>query len=90
MGQLPASLLTRRTHPRSLRVVSSLVDKFAKASYPYARKNALLPDVAADEKGLGLVPVPGALKDLPRPISLVAVTPYLLAVNPNVPAKSVG
>mgnify|MGYP000857375584 FL=1 len=34
---------------------------------------ALLPDVAADEKGLGLVPVPGALKDLPRPIGLVAV-----------------
>jgi diguanylate cyclase (GGDEF)-like protein len=34
---------------------------------------ALLPDVAADEKGLDLVPVPDAVKDLPRPLGLVAV-----------------
>ncbi len=34
---------------------------------------ALLPDVAADENGLDLVPVPEAAKDLPRPLSLVAV-----------------
>ena len=35
--------------------------------------SVLLPDVAADGAGLGLVPAPESLKDLPRPISLVAV-----------------
>lgn len=35
--------------------------------------SVLMPDVAADEAGLGLVPAPEGLKDLPRPISLVAV-----------------
>ncbi len=34
---------------------------------------ALLPDVAAGESGLELVPAPEAAKDLPRPLSLVAV-----------------
>ncbi|MRR11237.1 GAF domain-containing protein, partial [bacterium] len=34
---------------------------------------ALLPDVAAGEHGLDLVPAPEAAKDLPRPLSLVAV-----------------
>jgi diguanylate cyclase (GGDEF)-like protein len=34
---------------------------------------ALLPDVSADERGLSLVPTPGAVKDLPRPLGLVAV-----------------
>lgn len=34
---------------------------------------ALLPDVAAGENGLDLVPAPEAAKDLPRPLSLVAV-----------------
>lgn len=34
---------------------------------------ALLPDVASGEQGLDLVPAPEAAKDLPRPLSLVAV-----------------
>jgi diguanylate cyclase (GGDEF)-like protein len=34
---------------------------------------ALLPDVAAGESSLDLVPAPEAVKDLPRPLSLVAV-----------------
>ncbi|HYN42341.1 MAG TPA: diguanylate cyclase [Thermoanaerobaculia bacterium] len=34
---------------------------------------ALLPDVAAGENGLDLVPAPEAAKDLPRPLSIVAV-----------------
>lgn len=33
----------------------------------------LLPDVVSDPGGLGLVPAPEALKDLPRPLGLVAV-----------------
>ncbi len=35
--------------------------------------HVLLPDVAADEKGLSLVPAPEALRDLPKPLGLVAV-----------------
>ena len=34
---------------------------------------ALLPDVFADDKGLDLVPAPDAVRDLPLPLSLVAV-----------------
>ena len=34
---------------------------------------ALLPDVASGEQGLDLVPAPETAKDLPRPLSLVAV-----------------
>src|SRR5690606_24199280 len=35
--------------------------------------HVLLPDVAADEQGLSLVPAPEALRDLPKPLGLVAV-----------------
>lgn len=35
--------------------------------------HVLLPDVASDASGLGLVPAPDAVKELPRPLSLVAV-----------------
>ncbi len=54
--------------PRTDEVPKSLLD-----SLPSEESYLLLPDVAAEAHGLSFVPAPEVLKDLPRPIGLLAV-----------------
>ena len=71
-GQRPYSCAWRKPDGRDVRIEAALPRALLER-LSTEDAHVLLPDVTAGADGPGLVPAPGATKDLPRPLSLVAV-----------------